>query len=60
MHRRKVEMATGEPKSELQPNPALAGLLYRLTVIFPSWAGALVTLYTLFYYGLAALRVRFR
>ena len=53
-------MATGEPKSELQPNPALAGLLYRLTVIFPSWAGALVTLYTLFYYGLAALRVRFR
>jgi hypothetical protein len=52
-------MATGEPKSELQPNPGLAGLLYRLTVVFPSWAGAIVMLYALFY-GLAALRVRFR
>ena len=53
-------MATGEPKSELQPNPALAGLLYRLTVVFPSWAGAFVIMYTLFYCGLAALRVRLR
>ena len=53
-------MAAGEPKSESPPNSAVGGLLYRLTVMFPSWAGVFLSLYTLFYCGLAALRVRFR
>ena len=45
-------MTAGEAQSESSANSALGGLLYRLTVMFPSWAGALLALY--------ALRVRFR
>jgi len=45
-------MSARELKSESSANLALGGLLYRLTVMFPSWAGALLALY--------ALRVRFR
>jgi len=52
-------MTAGEPKSESQAS-TLGGLLYRLTVMFPSWAGALLTMYAMFYCGLAALRVRLR
>ena len=53
------EMTAGAPKSESQAS-TLGGLLYRLTVMFPSWAGALLTMYAMFYCGLAALRVRLR
>ena len=52
MHGREGEMTAKEPKFEAQGNSALGGLLYRLTVIFPSWAGAFLALY--------ALRARFR
>ena len=45
-------MTAKEPKSELSANLALGGLLYQLTVVFPSWAGVLLALY--------ALRVHFR
>lgn len=45
-------MTAGELKPESQANFALGGLLYRLTVMFPSWAGAFLALYS--------LRVRFR
>ena len=48
-------MTAGEPKLETETNFALGGLLYRLTVMFPSWAGALLALYALF-----PLRVRLR
>jgi hypothetical protein len=41
-------------------NVALGGLLYGLTVTFPSWAGAIVVLYALLSYGLAALNLLFR
>jgi hypothetical protein len=53
------EMTAGEPKTESQANFALGALLYRLTVVFPSWAGAFLALYAISS-GLAALRVRFR
>ncbi len=52
-------MTARKPKPESHPNFALGGLLYRLTVAFPSWAGAFLALYAISY-GLAALRVRFR
>ena len=45
-------MSAEELKSGAPPDFALAGLLYRLTVAFPSWAGALLALY--------ALKMRFR
>ena len=38
----------------------MGNLLYRLTVVFPSWAGAFVLLYVFLSYGLSALRVYFR
>jgi hypothetical protein len=48
-------------KSSLQRrNVEMGDLLYRLTVIFPSWAGAFVLLYLLLSYGLSAVSVYFR
>jgi len=38
----------------------IGGLLYRLTVVFPSWAGAFVLLYVFLSYGLSALSIYFR
>jgi hypothetical protein len=52
-------MNTGEPKPESDASFALGALLYRLTVVFPSWAGAFLALYAIST-GQAALRVRFR
>jgi hypothetical protein len=52
-------MTAGEPKPESHANSAWGGLLYRLTVVFPSWAGAFLALYAISS-GLAALRIRFR
>ena len=37
----------GEPKPESIVNSALGGLLYRLTVMFPNWAGVFLVPYTL-------------
>ncbi len=41
-------------------NFEMGDLLYRLTVVFPSWAGAFVLLYVLLSYGLSALSGYFR
>jgi len=38
----------------------IGSLLYRLTVVFPSWAGAFVLLYVFLSYGLSALSIYFR
>jgi hypothetical protein len=43
---------------EKAPRADAAGLLYRLTVAFPSWAGALLALYAIFQYGLSTLKIR--
>jgi hypothetical protein len=59
MHGYEAEMTAGEPKPESNASLALGALLYRLTVVFPSWAGAFLALYAISS-GLAALRVRFR
>jgi hypothetical protein len=48
-------------KSSLQRrNVEMGDLLYRLTVVFPSWAGAFVLLYLLLSYGMSAISLYFR
>jgi len=44
---------TGKPAE-----PVAASLLYRLTVAFPSWAGALFVLYSLCMWRFGGLRIR--
>jgi len=34
---------------EEQAPPVAAGMLYRLTVAFPSWSGAILALYSIFH-----------
>jgi hypothetical protein len=41
-------MTTDEQHSEEQAMPASASLLYRLTVAFPTWAGAMLAVYAIF------------
>jgi hypothetical protein len=46
--------------SDTQSPSHAAGLLYRLTVAFPSWAGAILAVYSIFLYGFSALKIRLR
>jgi hypothetical protein len=46
------------PTSDEQSQPVAAGLLYRLTVAFPSWAGAILAVYSVFLCRFSALKVR--
>jgi hypothetical protein len=39
---------TDERAAEKPAAPDAAGLLYRLTVAFPAWAGAILALYAIF------------
>ena len=42
------------------PRPVAAGLLYRLTIAFPSWAGAILAVYSIFLCRCSALKIRLR
>jgi len=46
--------------SEKQFDSVAAGLLYRLTVAFPSWSGAILAVYSVFLYRFGALKIRLR
>jgi len=48
------------PSPETGPLPIAAGLLYRLTVAFPSWAGAIMAAYSISLHGFNALKIRLR
>jgi hypothetical protein len=37
-----------------------AGLLYRLTVAFPSWAGAILAVYSIFLCRFSGLKIRLK
>jgi len=45
---------------EVQAEPVAAGLLYRLTMAFPTWAGAIVAVYSIFLCRFGALRIRLK
>ncbi len=47
-----------EDSPEEQAQPVAAGLLYRLTVTFPSWAGAILAVYSIFLCGFDAVKIR--
>ena len=53
-------MSDDESSSEKQAEGAAAGVLYRLTVAFPSWAGAILALYSVFLYRFSVLKIRLR
>jgi hypothetical protein len=41
-----------------QIQPVAAGVLYRLTVVFPSWAGGVLAVYSIFLCRFSTLRIR--
>jgi hypothetical protein len=45
---------------EKQSEPVAAGVLYRLTVAFPSWAGAIMAVYSIVLYRFSALKIRLK
>jgi hypothetical protein len=49
-----------KPNAESERTPLLAGVLYRLTLAVPSWAGALMALYSISLLRLGAHRIRLR
>jgi hypothetical protein len=55
-----MSMSAHKSSPEKQPHPVAAGLLYRLTVAFPSWAGAILAVYTIFLCRFSALKIRLR
>jgi hypothetical protein len=52
-------MSTDKSRPEKQSHP-VAGILYRLTVAFPSWAGTILAVYSIFLCRFSALKIRLR
>jgi hypothetical protein len=44
----------------MQVQPVATGVFYNLMVAFPSWAGAIMTLYAVFLGRFGALKIRLR
>jgi len=55
-----LPMFADKSSPEKQSHPIAAGLLYRLTVAFPSWAGAILAVYTIFLCRFSALKIRLK
>jgi len=53
-----MPMPDDRPNAESRPTSLLAGVLYRLTVVFPSCAGAILALYTISLHGCSFLKIR--
>jgi hypothetical protein len=53
-------MSADKSSPENEAEPVAAGLLYRLTVAFPSWAGAIFAVYSIFLARFSALKVRLK
>jgi hypothetical protein len=49
-----------ESSPEKQSQPAAAGFLYRLMVVFPSMAGAILAVYSISLYRCNALKLRLK
>ena len=48
------------PSPERQSHADAAGLLYRLTVAFPSWAGGILAVYAIFLSRFSGLKLRLK
>ena len=55
-----MPMSADKSSSDKQAQPVEAGLLYRLTVAFPSWAGAILAVYSIFWHRFGALKFRLK
>ena len=53
-------MSDEKPAPEKQTRPDAASFLYRLTVAFPSWAGAILAVYAMFLYRFSVLKIRLK
>jgi hypothetical protein len=55
----KIALPTNESGPE-KSQPVAVGFLYRLTMVFPSWAGAILAVYSICLCRLGALKVRLK
>jgi hypothetical protein len=55
-----MSMSVGESSSEKQSHPVAAGFLYHLTVAVPSWAGAILAVYSIVLCRFSALKIRLK
>jgi hypothetical protein len=53
-------MSDEKPSPESRARPDAASLLYRLTIAFPSWAGAILAIYSIFLCRFGALKIRLK
>jgi hypothetical protein len=53
-----LPMSADKSGPEKQAQPVAAGLLYHLTIAFPSWAGAILALYSIVLCRFSALKIR--
>lgn len=52
-------MSADKSTSE-EPSESATGFLYRLTMAFPSWAGAILAVYSIFLCKFSALKIRLK
>jgi hypothetical protein len=55
-----ILMSADKSSPENQVEPRVASFLYRLTVAFPSWAGATLAVYSIFLGKFGALKFRLK
>jgi hypothetical protein len=53
-------MSADKFSTETKSRRVAAGLLYRLMIAFPSWAGAILAVYSIFLCRFSALKIRLR
>jgi hypothetical protein len=53
-------MSANRYSPEKQSHPVAESLLYRLTVAFPSWAGAILAVYSVFLCKFSAFKIRLK
>ena len=51
-------MIADQSSPETSPQPVVARFLYRLTLAFPSSAGAIMAVYSIFLYKFGMLKIR--
>jgi len=55
-----MPMSADKSSPEVAAHPVAASLLYRMTVAFPSWAGAILAVYSIFLCRFSALKIRLK
>jgi hypothetical protein len=55
-----MPMSAGKSSPEKQAQSFATGLLYRLTVAFPSWTGAILAVYSILLFRFSALKIRLK